>query len=343
MAKQNKELVSFIKGLYSLIDANIELINAISILEKNYKYNFRLNIKKMKEAIKNGENLDIAFRFVNNDKEFISLINIAQETGNLKIVLKNLNEKYKFENAIKREILNLTIYPLTVIIVSMIVVLGMFKFVIPKFSSIYLDLNQEIPKFTKIIINISNFINNNFIMILIFNLIIFLSVIFLFNYKREIIDKLIQRLPILSRLIYKIQVLNFTQKMYMLTSTNVELVRALKICKNTSYRTMSIMLSKIIFKIENGKNISQSFKECNIDIELFDLEYRSYLEIGEKTGCLDCSFGMLKDLYYERLSNESKIFLKLFEPISILVIALIVGTIVLSVMLPILNIGNSIV
>ena len=85
----------------------------------------------------------------------MEMIKIGEETGNLEIVFKNLYEKYEFNQKIKKDVKNLSIYPITVIITALVIVFILLKFVVPKFVLIYSDIGQELPRVTQIVINIS--------------------------------------------------------------------------------------------------------------------------------------------------------------------------------------------
>ena len=264
------------------------------------------------------------------------MVKIGEETGNLEIVFKNLYEKYEFNQKIKKDVKNLSIYPVTVIVTALVIVFILLKFVVPKFVVIYSDIGQELPKVTQIVINISKITDKYSVFILI--AIIFL-IFGLKNWKEKNeknFEKIFLKTKMIGQMYKNICILNFTRNMYSLTDANVPLIQSLKMCTNSKSHILNEEVKKIILKIEKGESIQKSFKNTTF----FDNEYISFLTIGEKTGEMKISFFNLNEIYYEKVSEKIKWFLKMFEPLSIIFIGVIIGIIVFSVMLPIFKMGE---
>ena len=150
-----KDLLSFTKGVYYLLNGKISLIDTLGIVAQSYSGDLKSKIIRTKQQIEKGVSLHRAFSKITANKEFMEMIKIGEETGNLEIVFKNLYEKYEFNQKIKKDVKNLSIYPVTVIITALVIVFILLKFVVPKFVIIYSDIGQELPKVTRIVINIS--------------------------------------------------------------------------------------------------------------------------------------------------------------------------------------------
>ena len=335
MAK--KEIREFVRNLYHLLYVNIKLIVALEIIEYSLNKEFLKKIKSVKSAVKKGEKLEKSFSLISTDEDFLNLIKIGEETGELPLIFKTLYEKYEFEANVRKEVISLTVYPVTVIVTSIIIVFILLKVVVPKFVAVYKDMNQELPKLTRMTIKMSEITDKYSIHIGVI-LIIIVSSFYIMKKKNVInFDKYIFKLPIFGKINKKIFLLKFSQELYTLTISNVDFVKSLKIVCKTRNNYIKEEINKIISKIEKGNSIEKAFKES----EIFDIEYRSYLRIAEKTGNLPYCFEQLKNIYYERVSGNVRLFLKLLEPISIIFIAMIIGVIVLSVMLPIFRLGEN--
>ena len=276
-----KDLLSFTKSVYYLLNGKISLIDTLGIVAQNYSGDLKSKIIRTKHQIEKGVSLHRAFSKITANKEFMEMVKIGEETGNLEIVFKNLYEKYEFNQKIKKDVKNLSIYPITVIITALVIVFILLKFVVPKFVLIYSDIGQELPRVTQIVINISKITDKYGIFLLI-------AIIFLFF--------------------------------------------GLKNWKGKNEKNFE----KNFLKIEKGESIQKSFKNTTF----FDNEYVSFLAIGEKTGEMKISFFNLNEIYYEKVSEKIKWFLKMFEPFSIIFIGIIIGLIVFSVMLPIFKMGE---
>ena len=331
-----KDLLSFTKSVYYLLNGKISLIDTLGIVAQNYDGDLKSRIIRTKQQIEKGVSLHRAFSKITVDREFMEMIKIGEETGNLEIVFKNLYEKYEFNQKIKKDIKSLSIYPVTVIITALVIVFILLKFVVPKFVLIYSDIGQELPKVTQIIINFSKIADK-------YGIIFLITIVFLFfgfkKWKRQnekIFEKKILGIKIIGKMYKNICILNFTRNMYSLTDANVPLIQSLKMCTNSKSYVLNEELKKIILKIEKGESIQKSFKNTTF----FDNEYVSFLTIGEKTGEMKISFFNLNEIYYEKVSEKIKWLLKMFEPISIIFIGVIIGMIVFSVMLPIFKMGE---
>ena len=331
-----KELLTFTKSVYYLLNGKISLIDTLMIVSQNYKSEMKNKILKTKAQIEQGVPLTKAFYKIVQEREFLEMIKIGEQTGNLELAFKNLYQKYEFNQKIKKDIIGLSIYPVTVIITAVIIVAVLLKFVVPKFVSIYSDIGQDLPKITKTVINMSKIFDKYWIAF--FGAMVFIYFLFFYFKKKneEDFEKFFLKLRIIGKMYKDICVLNFTRNMYSLTNTNISFVKSLEMCSNSKSNVLNKELKKIISKIEKGESIQKSFKNTTF----FDAEYRSFLTIGERTGKMEISFFNLNEIYYERINEKIKWFLKMFEPFSIIFIGILIGGIIFSVMLPIFKMGE---
>ncbi len=331
-----KELLTFTKSVYYLLNGKISLIDTLTIVSQNYKSEMKNKILKTKAQIEQGVPLTKAFYKIVQEREFLEMIKIGEQTGNLELVFKNLYQKYEFNQKIKKDIIGLSIYPVTVIVTAVIIVAILLKFVVPKFVSIYSDIGQDLPKITKTVINMSKIFDKYWIAF--FGVMVFIYFLFVYfkNKNEEDFEKFFLKLRIIGKMYKDICVLNFTRNMYSLTNTNISFVKSLEMCSNSKSNVLNKELKKIISKIEKGESIQKSFKNTTF----FDAEYRSFLTIGERTGKMEISFFNLNEIYYERVNEKIKWFLKMFEPFSIIFIGILIGGIIFSVMLPIFKMGE---
>lgn len=331
-----KEMLHFTKGIYYLLKGKINIIDSLELISNNYKNDINKKIKKVKKNIEKGKSLSLSFKEINEDREFLEMIKIGEETGKLESIFENLYKKYEFRIKIKKEIKALSIYPMTVIITAIIIVFILLKMIIPKFVAIYEDIGQELPKMTKIVINMSKIVDKYSAIIVCLSFFLFVfSKIYIKNNKIKY-EKTIVKIKLLGTLYKEIKILDFSKNMYSLLNAKIAFRESLKLCSNSSSFLLNEEIKKICKKIEKGESIEKSFKNS----EFFNKEYVIFLNIGEKTGDLTESFYNLSEIYYEKVEGKIKIILKLFEPFSIIFIGLIIGTIIMSVMLPIFKMGE---
>jgi len=256
----------------------------------------------------------------------------------LEIVFKNLFEKYKFREKLKRDVRNLLIYPVTVIITAFVIVTVLLRVVVPKFTVIYSDLDQELPELTKAIIRISAITDKYGFVILIFLVLGVFIILFLKKNNQKYFEKIAMKIFIFGEIYKNIAILNFTQNMYSLTDAGISFPESLKMCANSGNTLLNEEVRKIIFRLEKGTGIGKSFEK----LSFFNEEYKGFLKIGEKTGKMTVSFENLTDIYSEKIQGKTQLLLKVMEPVSIIFIGIIIGIIIFAVMLPMFKIGEMI-
>ena len=332
--KEFKFKKSFVEQLFDLLDGGVILIDAISIISKSFNGDNKKRILMLKKDLEKGIPLYQAFSNISTDKSFLMFIKTAEKTGDITTSFKYLKEKYKFIEKIRNEILGIIVYPIIVIVLSIVILIILLSVVVPKFVDIYKDLNKELPKITLIIISISNIIlkYKHIIFLIFFMLFSILFILKKIDY--HIYDSLIIKIPLYKEYL----ILTFTQNMYIALSSNVDFLDAFKLCLNVDNILLKKELSSIYKRIEKGDYISSAFFKSNF----FNQEYKSYINIADNTGNLKYSFNNLYEILNKRFVNKINVYLKFFEPISIIFIAFIVGIIVFSIMLPLFSLADSI-
>ena len=333
-----KNMKDFISSLYFLIKANINILDALLIIKETFPGKFKDSINKTISHLKKGKSLKESFIFISNDEIFLNTMKIGEESGNITDALENLKEKYEFEQEIKKEIINLSMYPALVLTTSAIIISILFKFIVPKFSSIYQDLGKEIPKLTKIVIKFGNIYEKYFFCIII--VFIFITGIIMYSYKKnkEKYESLVSKIPFLNKLYIEMQVLVFTQNMHILTNGGLDILTSLELSRHSVSSVLKKEIANIKKKLEKGVSLNEAFEKSSY----FNSEYKNYILIGEETGDLNFIFSHVKNIYLIRIKEKIRRFLKILEPVSIIFIALIIGVIIISIMLPIFKLGENI-
>lgn len=329
MKKKDKYVIKLVNNLTILLNANIELIDALEIIYKNDKNRY---LKQLIYKIKKGNSLRDSFRIINNDKDFLCYIEILDKMGDSKSIFNALKEKYEFETNIKNDILILMIYPLSIFIITFIVLIILLVFIVPKFSEIYKDMNVELPVITNIILDISYTLNNYLLYIfLIFQVMVIL--IYLLIKKN---NAFLEYIGLKNKLLFNYKMLLFTKSMYMMLDADIDILEAIKLSSNTKNRKYNKILKNIYIDIEKGSGLGETIKKAKI----FDQEFINIIYIGENSGSLKESFYELHKLYNQKIEKSKKIYLKLIEPSSLISIALIIAFIVFSIMLPLFNLDT---
>lgn len=322
----NKKLLKkVVIKLNALLIGNIDIIEAINILEKDLNEKEIFYMKKVKLELKKGNNLVNSFKKISTDTEFISYINMAEKSQNLKKILKILSDKYEKRETLKNEVLSIIMYPLLVITLSFILISVLLMFILPKFLSMYENISK-LPYITRIAIGIKN----NFILII--------AIFFIFNFLTYLFLKKNNEYLLKIKIIKKIEILNLCENIYSFLEAEIPFVEGLKISKTSNNKEILKIIDGIIITIVKGYDISYAFNKS----KFFDEDLISYLRIAEKTSNFKDIFFYLKEKYRNEVNDRIKWYLKLIEPLSILIISAIIGFFIMAIMIPIFNIGINI-
>ena len=269
------EFTTFITSLYFLVKADIRIADALSILAENFSGTLKDNISNAVSALKAGKTLREGFAFITDDKIFLNTMEIAEESGNILLPLENLKNKYEFEQELKKEIINLSMYPALVLGTSIIIISILFKFVVPKFSGIYNDLNKEIPLLTKIMIKLSNLYGKYFIIISISVIGLFFFSITYCKKNKENFEKLLIKFPAVKKLYKEFRILYFSQSMSILLNSGVEIIRSIELSTQAAGTLLGKELKILVKKLKQGHSISTIIE----NMQFFDNEYKNYILI----------------------------------------------------------------
>ncbi|WP_156300544.1 type II secretion system F family protein [Streptobacillus canis] len=330
--KFRKEIVG---RLAILLSSEIDIIDSINVLCNIYKGKEKFKLLKLKKELEKGKSLKESFKNINSNREFLSYIEIAEKTGNMKEVFSILKEKYEFEDGILKEVMNILSYPFILLLTSLLILVFMLVVIVPKFVEIYNDLNADLPLMTNILISVSSNIVKYKLWILLGIVVIILFLKYIIYINKYYVDKIKFDIKIYR----DIFLMRYIQGIYMQLKSGIDFYDAVKNLSIVENEYFKYEMDKIIKKISKGT----SLKKIYINKKIFDDEFKAIISITEKTGDLCNSFEKLNEIYSNKVRDKVKILLKIIEPLSIILIAIVIGSILISLMLPMLNIGEMIV
>lgn len=343
---KTKDLIFFLTQLSTYIKAGIPLVEALKILERQYKN------KKYKKILKSiiydltmGENFSEALlkQNVAFPKLLINMVKTAEMTGELPEVLDDQANYYSDSEKIRKQMVTAMMYPSIVLVASIGVAVFIMMYVIPQFVEIYNSMDASaIPKFTLVVLAISNFLRKYIVWILI-GLIIFI-VLFIYMYKniklfRTICQWLTMKTPIIGTTIIYNEVAMFTKTFASLLSHNVFITDSMEVLNRiTNNEIYKMIILDTITNLAKGDKISEAFK----DNWAFPIPAYEMLVTGEKTGELPEMMGKVSD-YYQQLHAESVTRIKTFvEPAITIFLTVIVGTLILSIIVPMFSMYSAV-
>jgi len=334
-----KELSVYSRQLSVLIDAELPLIQSLTILEEQQKNKyFKTVIRTIREDVEAGSTLNQAKRKHPKvfDDLYCNLVASGEQSGSLDIMLRRLAEYIERTVKLRAQVRQAMIYPVAILIFAVVVSIFLLWKVIPVFASIFRDLGAELPMLTAVIIKLSGFVQKYIIFI-------FLGIIglfFAFRYYRNTTqgrwttDRLMLKIPLFGSLLYKVAMTRVTRTLSTLISGGVPMLEALKITSSTAG---NVLIEKEIMDarklVSEGKTMNEAFRESG----RFPLMMLQMINVGEATGTLDVMLSKLAIFYDEEVETSVAALLSVMEPILLIFVGGLVGSLVISMYLPIFS------
>ncbi|KAJ53422.1 type IV pilus assembly protein PilC [Clostridium tetanomorphum] len=340
-----KELFLFCNELSILLHSGISLPQSINLLKQCFiNLTVKGNLENIKNRLFSGESLYSSINKYNYmfPRLLIEMIGIGEESGELPKVLSKISYYYKSQEKIKKELRKSLSYPIIISIISFVIIIFLLFSIIPKFINLLQDFKSETPHFSRTIFNIVNFTNEYIMKIIAFIIIIISIGIYLLK-NSNITEKLynvIAQLPYVGIIYMKLQKSRLFMAIGIMMSSGMNIVSALEKSsivikdKKTVDKIMSIkdLVSK-------GNSLHRAFSITG----LFSERVIAIINIGEERGNLEEIFIRLSERYEtEALDNISEL-VKFVEPSIIIVVSIVVGIIIVSILLPMLNIMDSLI
>ncbi|WP_053957106.1 type II secretion system F family protein [Inediibacterium massiliense] len=335
----SKDLSVFCRQLFTMIHAGIPILQSIeSILEqienKKFKDTIKYIIKNLNKGMSFSQSLERQKKFF--PEFFIHMIEAGEISGQLEKILKNLSLYYEKETKTKEVIKKAMFYPMILFFLCIFVSFFMVQFVMPTFIEIFKQENIPLPIPTKILLWISHLYMKhkyNFL----FLCILWVYIIQRFLHKengKSIFHHLLLKIPFVKTLIKKIIFYKFARTLGILLSSGIPLMKALEITKNV-IRNSDV--KKYINTISKNIMSGKSLKEAMMNTSFFPTILISMVNIGEVSGQLDIILDKMADFYDEEIELGVQKMIALFEPCMTIIMAIIIGFISISIVLPLFN------
>lgn len=340
----DNNLIIFTRQFSSLIDSGVPILQGIQIMiEQQKNKDVKGILKKILENIESGASLSNSLRKfprVFNDL-YVNLVEAGERGGVLDIVFKRLSVYYEKMLKLKRKIKGAMIYPIVVLSVAVAVIIILMTFVIPVFANLFASVGAKLPGLTLDVINVSDFIRS-YILYIIIGLGILIFLIRLY-YKKESgrrnIDRLFLKIPVFGVLLKKIAIARFARTLSTMIESGVSILAGLELVSKTSgNKIIEESLLKAREDVVGGSSLSLALNKT----ELFPPLVIQMVIVGEKTGNLDAMLSKVADYYDEEVDNAVTNLTQMLEPVLIVFLGIVVGTLVVAMYLPIFNIGKAI-
>lgn len=336
------ELSEFCRELSSLLGSGVSVVRSFTIISgRDIEPKLKKSYANITTLIKRGVPLSDAMEMQGRmfPEMLVNMIRAGEESGRLDQTFEKMSVHYEKEYRMTGAVKSALTYPIVLLVLIVVVMMALFTFVLPTFFELFEDM--EVPLITQIVMNISTFVRENVLIIILLGAILVMLIGFiagLYPVKYQI-DRILVKLPKISPLIKIVYTAQFARTLASLYASGINIVDSLQISRNTipNYYIRE-QFDDAVRKIRAGNTLSETLKE----IDGFDIKLSQTTEIGEETGQLDKMLNSTASSYeYESQAAINKM-ITILQPVMIVILAGLVLVVIGAVMLPIFNMYSSI-
>ena len=337
-----RDIVIFTRQFATMIDAGLPIVQCLQILgAQTDSKPFRRVIGNVKDDVESGTTLAEAIKKQGKvfSDLYMSMVQAGEIGGILDTILVRLAAYLEKAAKLKSKIKGAMIYPSSIVIAAVAVTAVLLIWVIPVFADVFSSFGKALPAPTQFVINLSHFTIDHVWYLAAVPVIAFFAL--RYAYKTEqgqiVIDRLLLRIPVFGPLIRKAAVARFTRTLGTLVSSGVPILDALLITARTAGNKVieqAIMVARA--SISSGRTISEPL----IESKVFPPMVCQMISVGETTGALDSMLQKIADFYEDEVDNMVANLMSLLEPAVILFLGVVIGGLVVSMYLPIFQLGS---
>ena len=338
-----KDRIVFTRQLATLIGAGLPLSQSMrTVLDQTENKRLQTVIQEIIADVEGGRQLSESFGKHPEvfDKVFIALVSAGEASGTLDDALKRVAAQQEKDAAMMSKIKGALTYPIIVLFVIFGVMGFMLFTVVPQVEKLYEDLNQELPFLTQVMVNAAAFGQSFWWLILI---VLGVGIYFLVQYLKteqgiKMADGLKLNMPLFGVMFRKLYMARFTRTAQTLLSTGVSMLDMLRISADAVNNTyISKSINRAAEKVKGGKTLSSALKPEEYIMTMVP----QMINIGEQSGRIDEMMGKTAQVYEDELDEEIKTISTAIEPALMVVLAVMAGSMVGAILLPIYSLVNN--
>jgi type IV pilus assembly protein PilC len=335
------DLALFARQLGALISAGVGLAEALDILgEQLPNKTLQAALKAVKEDVAAGMPFHKAL--AKHPKVFppffVNLMEAAEESGNMDIMLQRATQYYEKIAMIKRKIKSASWYPIMVVVISSVIVIGILTFIVPSFAQLYSSMGADLPGLTQLLINASDALKNNLLEIFATIILVFALIKFLYSSRagKKLFHTIFIKMPLLGPIFLKGALAKFARTLSTLVSGGVPIIRALEIAGAVAGNiVIEDALKEAKELVEQGKPLHES-----LDPKIFPSIFIAMVKVGENTGKMDEMLDTIANFYEDEVDRAVEGLIQTIEPMLMVFIGGIIAVILAGLYLPIFNLGE---
>src|SRR2546423_5836370 len=337
-----KVLMIFTRQLATLIDAGLPLLRGLNVLAKQERDSVLKNtINKLADSVQSGstfsEGLAQHPRIFND--LYVNMVKAGEVGGVLELVLTRLSEFQEKASKIRNKVISAMVYPLIVMTMAVGIMCFLLVFIVPRFEAIFHDLlgDKPLPPVTRFVLGVSGFMQHHGLVLLA----AIVAIVVIYNFigrtrkGRLVIDIFKLRMPLFGNLNRKTAISRFARTLGTLVTSGVPILQALNITRETAGNAaIARAIARVHDSVKEGESIVQPLEAS----KTFPPMVVSMVDVGEETGKLPEMLLKIAEEYDDEVDNAVAALTSMLEPIMIVFLAVIVGTIVLALFTPLISI-----
>ena len=337
-----KQLTTFTRQMSTLVNAGLPLMRALRVLQRQEKnVALRDAVVQMAESIESGSTFAEALAAHPKifDRLFVNMVKAGEIGGVLDVVLARLAEFQEKAEKIKGKVKSAMTYPIVVLVMALSILMFLMTYIVPKFADIFGDLmgGKGMPMLTQFVMSASSVMVHRFpvVLIVIVVLVVVIKLLARTDKGRYGLDQFKLHAPVFGTLISKNSISRFTRTLGTLMSAGVPVLQALNIVKET---VGNEVISKAVVTIHDAVKEGENMAPPIASSKVFPPMVVSMVEVGEETGALPDMLMKIADSYDDDVDNAVAAMTSIIEPLLIIFLAVVVGTIVIALFMPLVSI-----
>jgi len=340
-----KDIAVFFRQLATMMSAGVPLVQAFEIIGRGHENaGMRELLLKIKAEVESGTSLSdtLSKHPLYFDDLVISLVNAGEQAGVLETLLDKIATYKEKTEYLKAKIKKALFYPTAVIIVAVIVTAILLIFVVPQFEELFSNFGADLPAFTRLVVNLSEFMQEYWW--LIFGILAGAGVGFVQGKKRSrkfgrVLDRMVLKMPIVGPIMHKAAVARYARTLSTMFAAGVPLVEALQ---SVAGATGNVVYSDAVLMIRDSVATGQQLTFAMSQTGLFPNMVEQMVAIGEESGSLDAMLSKVADFYEQEVDDAVDALSSLLEPLIMSILGILIGGLVVAMYLPIFKMGAAI-
>lgn len=339
----NLDIAIFTRQMATMLKAGVPLVQSFEIVSNGLDNASMHNvIKQIKSHVESGSTFaESLMQYPQHfDHLFCSLVQSGEQSGTLELMLDRVAIYKEKSEILKQKIKKAMFYPVAVLIIGIGVAISLLVWVVPTFQQLFSSFGAELPVYTQIVINISTYVQDNWYKVIL----ILITILFGFNQLKKHnpqfayrLDQLKLKTPILGTVIYKSIVARYSRTLSTTFAAGVPLVDALEFAAAS---TNNLIYQQAVMKIREDISAGQQLHYAMRASNLFPSMANQMVAIGEESGALDSMLDKVALHFESEVDHRIEGLTSLMQPLIMLVLGILVGSLVVAMYLPIFQMGN---